>query len=180
MAADPTVADPLGEPRAEDLATQLARLSPMELAAHRVLLQRKKKALEAALTTTQEELVIASDLLLTSVEGGSFPESARVEDATVFLFRQVWASPASGPDGKADHDRLTAVLDVLGLDEYKPSTVNTQSLSAYVREEIKKAPAFDDGGNVLTLEQRARKVLPSSLVDALRITEKREMRVNGA
>lgn len=164
----------------EDLATQLARLPPMELAAHRVLLQRKKKALEAALAATQEELGIAGGLLLTSVDGGAFPESSRVEDATVFLFRQVWASPADGANGKADHDRLTAVLDVLGLDEYKPSTVNTQSLSAYVREEIKKAPVFDDEGKVLTLEQRARRVLPSSLVDALRITEKREMRVNGA
>lgn len=176
MAAEPAApadAEPFGDPEA-------APLNPMQLAERRVLLQRKKKALETMIGDVDAELKTIGAQLQVFVENGDWPESSRVDDATVFLFRQVWASPAPGADGKADHDKLTAVLDVLGLDEYKPSTVNTQSLSAYVREEIKKAPVFDDDGKVLSLEQRARRVLPASLVDALNITEKREMRVNGA
>lgn len=167
------VEDAMGEPAA-------APLNPMQLAEKRVLLQRRKKALETALDDVQSQINAIGPQLLTFVDTGNFPESSRVEDATVFLFTQVWAGPAKGPDNKPDHDRLTAVLDGLELHEYKPSTVNTQSLSAYIREEIKKAPVFDDDGKVLSLEQRARRVLPASLVDALNITEKREMRVNGA
>lgn len=168
MTSGEAVADPFGE-------AEPPPPNPMDLARRRVLLQRKKKALESALDDVNEQIKACGPQLQTFVENGDFPESASVEDATVFLFRQVWASPLGG-----NHDHLTAVLDALDLHEYKPSKVNSQSLSAYVREELKKAPVFDDEGRVLSLDQRARMVLPQSLVDALNITEKREMRVNGA
>ncbi len=171
MAAEPAApadADGFGEPEPRPV-------NPMDLARRRVALQRKKKALERMLEDVTSDLAACTQALQPFMENGDFPEKSTVDEATVFLFRQIWASPVGG-----DHDRLTAVLDALGLDEYKPSTVNTQSLSAYVREEIKKAPVFDDDGNLLTLEQRARRVLPQALVDALNITEKRDVRVNGA
>lgn len=159
---------------------------PMEAAKELVQQHREKKRLERELATVTTKIAaLSKGEVLYAIDGEDFPESSRVDGASVFLWTQVWASPAKTAvndkgEEAADHDHLTAVLDGLGLHHLKPSTVNTQSLSAYVREQVDNAPFFDDDGNALDLEARARLVLPASLVDALNLTMKREVHVNGA
>ena len=157
---------------------------PLEAAKRLVELYREKKDLAADAKKVQAEINRISmgddSELVLAIFADDFQESSRVDGASVFLWRQIWASPAKDDDGEADHARLTAVLDGLGLDHLRPDKVNTQSLSAYVREQIEDAPIFNDDGEALTLEQRARAVLDGSLVDALNLTEKREVHVTGA
>lgn len=150
-------------------------VDPMAKARDLVVLQRRKKALDAQLGDVETRIKQLKTEMQTLIEDDQFPDKARVDGASVFLWRQIWAGPAGG-----DHDRLTAVLGELGLHEYQPTKVNTQSLSAYVREALADAPLFSDDGSILTLEERARLVLPASLVAALSLTEKRDVRVNGA
>ena len=154
---------------------------PMDTAKRLVHLHREKKRLNEELGTVQAEITLLDKgEMLMAIDAENFPSSAKVDGASVFLWTQIWASPAKGEDDEADHARLTAVLDGLGLHHLMPSNVNTQSLSAYVREQIDNAPLFNDDGEALDLEARARLVLPASLVDALNLTMKREVHVNGA
>src|SRR6478752_4829492 len=67
MSDGAAVADPFGEPEA-------VALSPMELATRRVLLQRKKKALEGALDDVKAELSAVGAQLQTYVENRTWPE----------------------------------------------------------------------------------------------------------
>jgi hypothetical protein len=61
--------------------------------------------------------------------------SIKVDDRTVYLRRDLWASGA----GK-DPDEFKAYIRSLGLNEYIKESVNSQSLSAWYREREE----FDD------------------------------------
>lgn len=148
-----------------------ATQTPMQAAEELVTVQRQLKLLEAQksdLTTRKTQL---SQVILDAMEAGDFPSSSRVAGATVFTQSQVWASPEYG------HVRLTEVLNELGMDEYTPKTVNTNSISGFIREEIKKAEVDETA----SLEERiAASGLDPRLVAALKITEKTIIKVNGA
>ena len=164
-------------------STADATRPPMEAAKRLVELHRVRKSLDSELADIKAEITaLSTGEVLMAVDAEAFPSSARVDGASVFLWTQVWASPAKADedDSSADHARLTLVLDELGLTHLKPAKVNTQALSAYVSEQIDNAPIFSEDGEALTLEQRAYLVLPAALVDALHLTEKREVRVTGA
>lgn len=66
--------------------------------------------------------------MLDLIEDGKLPESFRHNGASIYTREEVWASPKDG-----DHQAVVAVLKELGLTEYLPSNVNSQSISAYVR-----------------------------------------------
>lgn len=172
--------------------------TPMELATKLVQAQRTLNGLKARVKTTADQIQELQSSLLTAIEDGKFPQSSNVEGASVHRKSQLWASPADG-----DHERLTAILDGLGEDyeHLLPTTVNSQTLSGFIREKLADAPLIedrpmvnedtgevvldDDGDPVmqtafLTLEERARLVLPASLCDALKLTDKVTVNVTGA
>ncbi len=152
----------------------------MEAAGLFVKTKRLVKALEDQADDLKKHAKVLSDGLLIQVDDEQWPESSRVDGATVFRTSQLWAGPAKGPDNKPDHARLAGVLDALGLEHLLPKTVNAQALSGYVRELMADAPLIDTDGNVLTLDQRARLVMEESLCNVLALSEPAQMKVNGA
>jgi hypothetical protein len=94
------------------------------------------------------------------MEDGKLSTSFKCGKSNIHLHTQVWASP------KESHDNLTDVLRELGMDEYLPRTVNTHSISAFVREHIDP-----DSQEVVGL--------PPELEAALKITHKMSVRVTG-
>lgn len=156
----------------------------MQLAKELVGLERRRKAAKSDLADIEADIKVAKLTLRDYMENEQFPMSSKVDGASVFHRTQIWAGPAEvlidGQPAK-DHARLTRALISLGLDDLAPKTVNSQTLSSYVREEIDKVPRLDvDTGELLDLEQRAARALPPVLFDALKITEKHEAVVNGA
>lgn len=114
-------------------------LSPaLQVADKYVTLTRRKRSLEADLRTVKAQLEDLQQSVLDLMEAGELPEKFGHEGASVFTREDVWASPANG-----DHAALSEVLRQLGMVEYLPKSVNSQSLSAFVREHKNEAGEFD-------------------------------------
>lgn len=138
---------------------------------------REAKALNAALGSLDEEAKRLKQVVDDGMTNELLSESFKVPGGGgIHLERMLWAGPAD-----KDHAALTAVLDELGLDEYKPSKVNSQSLSAFIREHLDPARIRD--GRVLTIEERLLsedpKPLDPKLLAALKVSEKRTVKVTG-
>ena len=86
---------------------------------------RELKAEQSQLNDRQRTL---QETLLTEFEQLGM-ENTRIDGTTVYVHRQTWAKPAGG-----DHPTLAAALKELGMPELAKETVNSQTLSAYVRE----------------------------------------------
>ncbi len=105
--------------------------APMEVARRYVSLTRQKRNLDSELRSLKESLDVVESELLELIENEQIPASFTLDGARVFTREQLWASPKDG-----DHGALAHVLNQLGLREYLPRTVNSHSISAYVREHI--------------------------------------------
>lgn len=146
---------------------QIAGMTPMETAKHFGEVTKRTKRLEAELADLDKEAKTCKAKLLSAMQEGQWPESFKLpEGGTIYLHSQVWASARDG-----DHDRLSEVLRELDLVEYLPSKVNSQSISAYVREHLSDDEAAELDVRLASLDQRLR--------DALNITEKNDVRVLG-
>jgi hypothetical protein len=132
-----------------------------------VAFTRLRKRIDSAAGRLDEHIKKCNKRVQDAIENGEYPESVKIDGAAVFRSKQVWASPLDG-----DHARLTAVLEDLGLREYLPKTVNSQSLSGYIRGEL-------DENEELPLEQRVESIDPR-LREVLKITEKATVKINGA
>jgi hypothetical protein len=145
-------------------------VEPMDLARQLVELSSQRDDYAAHVASLDERIKAIKEIILTLVEDGRLPESFRCDGKNVHLHRQVWAGPING-----DHKALAAVLAELGLIEYLPSTVNSQKISAFVREHI------DPDNKHLELRDRLLSAEPVAidprLLDVLKITEKRDIRV---
>ena len=132
-----------------------------------VEMTRQMNRLDTASVILLDRVKKCKQMLMDAMEVGAFPTNARIDGATVYHSSQVWASPLDG-----DHDALTHVLSELGLYEYVPHTVNSQSLSAYVREHLDEDETKDLEERLATLDPRLR--------SALKITDKQQIKVTGA
>lgn len=121
----------------------------MQVADRYVKNTRRKKQLEADLKVVKANLEDDMQAVLDLMEAGELPESFKHDGATIFTREDIWASPLDG-----DHDALSGALASLGLVEYLPSKVNSQSLSAYVREHKDDEGAFDETLIPETLRER--------------------------
>lgn len=128
----------------------MTSMQPMELAAELVNKTREKRDLDARLDAVKKEIAGLEARILDAMEAGDLPMSFKLGRSTVFYRSDVRASAK-------DHAQLTEVLKSLGLTEYLPKTVNSNSISAYVREHI------NDEGEIVDLDPALR--------DALNITE---------
>ena len=91
-------------------------------------LDAEKKELEKKLEKVKETRKEVEGRLLTQFEKAGM-RSANVDGKTVYIHKQLWASPKDGRTAVCD------ALRELGMgDEYVVENFNTNSLSAYVRE----------------------------------------------
>lgn len=138
----------------------------MQKASRLVGIRRQIKGLDAEVTDLKKDAAALEAELLVHMENGEFPTNARIDGATVSIKRQVWAGPKNG-----DHKVLAQVLYDLGLTEYVPKTVNTQSLSGYIREQL-------DDDKLKAIEDRLNNLDPR-LRDVLNVTERVSIQANG-
>jgi hypothetical protein len=149
-----------------DLA-DIASLTPMETAIRLGEVTKRTNRLKSETADLEKIQKACKAKLLSAMQEGQWPESFKLPTGgTVYLHSQVWASAKDG-----DHDTLTEVLRDLDLVEYLPSTVNSQSISAYVREHLSDDEAADLETRLASLDAR--------LKAALNITEKNDVRVVG-
>lgn len=133
---------------------------PMEVAHDYVLLNRKKRSLDRELAEVKKQIEEMEPVMLDLIESEQLPHSFKIDGASVFTREQLWASPLDG-----DHQALAQALDELGLVEYLPKTVNSHSISAYVREHL------NEDGEVEGIDPR--------LLDRLKITRQTKAVVTG-
>ncbi len=138
---------------------------PMAVARELVKLTRAKRALEANIKAIAKEIETVQAQVLDLIADGHLPAKFGEDGASVFTREDCWASAKDG-----DHGRLTALLTELGLVEYLPSTVNSQKISAYVRE------FRDEHGQVKVGGEDG---LDPRLAEALQITITPKVIVNG-
>lgn len=149
---------------------------PMDVAGEYVAVKRRRKAIkaeDAALASRSAEL---EDVVARLMEAGKLSLSFKADGASVFQKYEVWAGAPDSPDGGKDHARLTTVLKNLGLVEYLPTTVNTQSLSAYIRDHLTDTPEE----RLKPLMQRLQEGgVPQELLDVIKLSEKHPINANG-
>lgn len=110
-------------------------MEPMETAKRFAELTRRKRDLEADLNRVKKELQPVHDELLAAIEAGQFPRSSKVGGFTVYLKHDVWASVVEGGiDALKQHDELA---------DYVKEAVNGQSLSAWVRDQMRNQEVED-------------------------------------
>lgn len=127
-----------------------------------VELTQRKRDLKNELSDINKDLdSLQVDLLKQFEESGM--QSARIKGMTVYLNRQIWAGAIDG-----DQERTIRALKAAGLADYVAERFNTQSLSAWVREQI----ALADDDDLEDLYD----ALPPEFRDNVKITEKFELR----
>lgn len=163
------VAKPMGSPVRCNYANWKARsdieTDPMQIAERFYELDAHVKSLELSLTEAKNERKPYEAAMLDLFEQGKLPHSFKHRQGSIYLHTQVWASAKN-----KDHEKLTDVLKSLGLIEFLPKTVNSQSLSAYVREFRDELGQVKIGGS---------DGLPQELADVLSISERASVRATG-
>jgi hypothetical protein len=156
-------------------------MTHMQAAERLVLLERQRKAKAEALDTIEAEQKKIKARLMQAMEDGEFQSSSRVAGATVFLRTEIWAGAPKVRDERGkevtDHRPLIAALEAAGLRHLLPRTVNTRTLTSYVKECLDEAEV----DALASLEERiAASTLPDVLKDVVTVTEKHDIRINGA
>lgn len=131
----------------------LCYMEPMEIAeAFRIASKRVKDA-KMELKDANVELGKLESVMLDLIENEKLPASFSHNGASIYTREEIWASAKD-----KDHAAVVAVLESLGLVEYLPQTVNSQSLSGYIRE------FKDESGELVGI--------PEELLAVLKITKK--------
>lgn len=126
------------------------------------------KAAKRALALAEKDLKPLQEQMLQLIEDGKLPTSFKFGNGTIYTQSQLWASPKDG-----NHARLTDVLKSLGLVEYLPQTVNSQSMSGFVRE------FRNDLGEVVVQDEDHPDGLPKELAEVLNISERTSLKASG-
>ena len=92
-----------------------------------VQLEKDRRQLEAQLKSLKARKAKLEEQLLTEFEQTGV-QNMRVDGMTVFIHRQTWANHAGNPAA------LVEAMRAAGMDEMVKVSVNTQTLSAWVRE----------------------------------------------
>lgn len=137
----------------------------MEVAAAFYESDARVKTAELELKDAREERGKLEDQMKDLIEQNKLPSSFKQGRGSIYTHSQLWASVKD-----KDHERATGVLESLGLVEFLPSTVNSQKLSAYVREFV------DDLGQVKIGGEDG---LDPRLAEVLNITERVSVRATG-
>lgn len=104
-------------------------MEPMEVAEAFQQATKREKQAKAELADATAELRKLEQKMIELIVDGKLPESFKLNGKPIYTREEIWASPK----GK-DHKALAKVLKDLGLVEFLPQTVNSQTISGYVRE----------------------------------------------
>jgi hypothetical protein len=130
-----------------------------------VKLAMKKEKLEADLEATKEQIKKLEEGLVEYMSDHNM-QKLSVLDRTVYLRREIWAS-------LKDKEAGAAALKAHGVGWLVGESVNTQRLSAWIRELLDAA-----GDKVLQYTDKAEALdLPEPVREQLRVTEKFSVRV---
>ena len=131
-----------------------------------VTLHARKTKLEAELASVKEKMNELEPFVLEQFEKAGI-QNMKVGDWKPYVHTQIWASiDKSRPD-------VMEILKANGLADLVSETVNSQSLSAYVREQVR---LYEDADSK-NLEEILRQALPDELLDVLKVSEKTSLRV---
>lgn len=100
-------------------------------------LSARKRELQEELKQTNTELGVLEEQLLPQFENAGV-QNMRINGMTVFIHRQIWAGAEDG-----DTERAVDALKAAGLTDYVAEKFNTNSLSAWVREQVAVADTED-------------------------------------
>lgn len=129
---------------------------------------REVKDLQVQLNNAKKRLTTLESRMVDLIADGKLPTSFALGKGNIHLRSEMWASPKGG-----DHETLTTVLSELGLYEYLPRTVNSQSLSAYIRE------FRDELGEIVLKSDEHPDGLPVELASVLNIVTTPRVRATG-
>lgn len=119
-----------------------------------VQVEKDRRELEAKLKSLKARKARLEEQLLTQFEQEGV-QNMRVDGMTVFVHRQTWANHAGNPAA------LVEAMRAAGMDEMVKTSVNTQTLSAWVRE-------------LESIEEE----VPASIAPHISVSEKFSLRTN--
>ncbi|MFA5458090.1 MAG: hypothetical protein WC261_10715 [Synergistaceae bacterium] len=131
-----------------------------------VELHAKRKKIEAELATVKEKLAELEPFILEQFEKAGI-QNMKVGDWKPYINREIWASVDK------THPQAMEILKANGLADLVNETVNSQSLSAFIREQVK---LFEDTDSK-SLEEILKEALPEELLNVLKVSEKTSLRV---
>lgn len=171
------VVDLIDTSRQESISGSLPTL-PDELAQEYVRVARFRKKHVAVLDDLcKKRLALMQGPIWLYMKAGKWPLSGKVDGANLHHKLEVWASPIKNDLNKPDHDQLSVVLEALELFEFLPKTVNSQTMSGYVRDHLHEDD--DDDVKAMPIEDRLlHNGFPPELLAVLNITEKDVINAN--
>ena len=129
-------------------------------------LDEMRKSKEGELESIKDELKTLEPLLMERFENAGMQSMKSAKGTTLYIRREIWAGAAEGAE-----ELLLSSLKAVGLGDMVKEKVNTQTLSAYVREVEKERFA----GAAVSPEEIL-KALPGPLQMVLTINEKHSLR----
>ena len=129
-------------------------------------LDRKRKALEGDVEEVKEKLAELEPQIMQRFENAGMRSMKSTSGVTIYIRRELWAGAAQGSEVL-----LLESLKQVGLGDMVKEKVNTQTLSAYIREVEKN----EFGGNEVEPEKIVQ-ALPPGLQTSVAITEKFSLR----
>jgi len=129
-------------------------------------LDEQRKAKEGEVDAIKEELRLLEPLLMERFENAGMQSMKSAKGTTLYIRREIWAGAAEGAE-----ELLLSSLKAVGLGDMVKEKVNTQTLSAYVREVEKERFA---GAAVSPFE--IVQALPEPLRKVVAINEKHSLR----
>lgn len=106
----------------------------MELAREYAAAIGYKKKLEEQLGSIKDKIARLEDAVMNMMQEEQLdrlPINLGIDTITLFIHRQLWAKPKDG-----DKERVVRTLKDVGLGDLVAESYNTNSLSAYVREQL--------------------------------------------
>jgi hypothetical protein len=101
----------------------------------------RERELEESLKSVARRKAAVKTLLLKHMQGAGGVQSLTTQGLTIYLHRQLWAKLKEiepGSAGDAAKTRANAALRAAGLDHLVYETFNSNSVSAYMRNELPK------------------------------------------
>lgn len=129
-------------------------------------LDTKRKTLEGDVDKLKERMAELEPQIMERFENAGMQSMKSKQGVTVFIRRELWAGAADGAEVL-----LLETLKSIGLGDMVKEKCNTQTLSAYIREQEK-----EHFGQAAAKPEELIKVLPEPLQAAVAVTEKFSLR----
>lgn len=130
-------------------------------------LDEQRKGKEGEIDKIKERMTELEPLIMERFENAGMQSMKSTQGTVIYVRRDLWAGAKEGAEVL-----LLEALKAVGLGDMVKEKVNTQTLSAYVREQEKE----QFGANVSAKPEQIIEVLPEGLRNAVNITEKFSLR----